>query len=67
MDGCIFRVVLKHCRTVDGGLYVQSCFKERQDCRWIVVCSKMFESTGGQYMVDCMFKVVLEHCRTVNG
>ena len=53
MDGCMFKVVLKHCRTVDGGLYVQSCFKERQDCRWIVVCSKMFESKDNRWLIVC--------------
>ena len=42
MDGCMFRVVLKHCRAVNGWLYVQSCFKALQDSRWRVVCSKLF-------------------------
>ena len=48
MVGCMFKVVLKHCRTVDGWLYVQSCFKALQDSKWMVVCSKLFENTAGQ-------------------
>ena len=42
MDGCMFRVVLEHCRAVNGWLYVQSCFIALQDSRWRVVCSKLF-------------------------
>ena len=42
MNGCMFKVVLKHCRTVDGWLYVQRCLKALQDNRWLVVCSKLF-------------------------
>ena len=42
MDGCMFKDVFKHCRTVDGWLYVQSCFKALQDSRLMVVCSKLF-------------------------
>ena len=48
MDDCMLKVVLKHCRTVGGWLYVQSCFKALQDSRWMVVWSKLFESTAGQ-------------------
>ena len=48
MDGCMFKVVLKHCRTVNGWFYVQSCFNALQDSKWMVVCSKLFESTAGQ-------------------
>ena len=56
MDGCMLKVILKqcmtvdgwfyvvlnHCMTVDGWLYVQSCFKALQDSRWMDVCSKLF-------------------------
>ena len=42
MDGCMFKVILKQCRTVDGWLYVQSCFKALQGCKWMVVCSELF-------------------------
>ena len=42
MDGCMFKVVLKNGRTVDGWLYVQRCLKALQDNRWLVVCSKLF-------------------------
>ena len=49
MDGCLFKVsVLKHCRTADGWLYVQSCFNALQDSKWMIACSKMFESTAEQ-------------------
>ena len=42
MDGCLFKVVLKQCMTVDGWFYVQSCFKALQRCKWMVVCSELF-------------------------
>ena len=42
MDGCMFTVVLKQCRPVDGWLYVQCCFKALQDSGWMDVCSKLF-------------------------
>ena len=48
MDGCMFKVVFKHCRTVDGWLYVQSCLKAQQDIRCMVVYSKLFQRTAGQ-------------------
>ena len=67
MEGCRFKVVLKHCRTAYGWLYVQSCFNALQDSKWMIACSKMFESTAEQYMVGCMFKVILMQCRTVDG
>ena len=42
MDGCMFKVILKLCRDLDGWLYVQSCFKALQDSRWMDVGSKLF-------------------------
>ena len=42
MDGCMFKVVLKTGRTVDGWLYVQRCLKALHDSRWMDVCSKLF-------------------------
>ena len=42
MDGCMFKVVYKHCRTVDGWLYVQCCFKALHTSKWMVVFSKFF-------------------------
>ena len=42
MDDCLFKVVSTHCRTVNGWLYLQSCFKAMQESRWMVVCSKLF-------------------------
>ena len=48
MEGCRFKVVLKHCRAVNGWLYVQSCFKALLDSKWMVVCSKLFLITAGQ-------------------
>ena len=48
MDGCMFKVILKQCRDLDGWLYVQSCFNALQDSKWKIACSKMFESTAEQ-------------------
>ena len=42
MDGCMFKVVLKHCKTVNVWLYVQSCFKALQGSKWMAVCSMLF-------------------------
>ena len=48
MDGCMFKVVRKHCRTLNGWLYVQSCLKALQDRKRKVVGSKFFQSTARQ-------------------
>ena len=42
MVDCMFKVVLEHCRTVDGWMYVQSYFKAVHDSRWMVLCSELF-------------------------
>ena len=42
MDGCMFKVVLKNGRTVDGWLYVQRCLKPLKDNSGLIVCSKLF-------------------------
>ena len=48
MDGCMCNVVLEHCRAVNGWLYIQCCLNAMQDSKWMVVCSKLSESTAGQ-------------------
>ena len=57
MEDCMFKDVRKHCRTINGWLYVQSCFKALHESRWMDVCSKFLkqcrEVDGWLYVQSC--------------